>query len=465
MRLEFRKVQIVLLMGDLLVVLCGYQLAYWLRFSIEERRVTQMFDAQRHFTGAWLIVIFTTILALYLSELYKTYVIKNAYRTTARILLAVAGAAVVEAVVFYWLPAYRIYRKTQLYQIGIILLLLFFWRVFLFKRSYLRWPRQKVILVGTPSCDTLAPQIINSSIRDYFELIGYVANDPEKDNELVSDLPKLGEIRDLPTLCREADNPSILVVGNDPTNTEMFRVLLDCKMAGAEVIDAIWLYRKILRKVPVQHVGDRWFVFGPSIPLTTHPGSIILRRAFDIVASFAISLITSPIILCISIILHFDSKGTVFYGQERSGQHLSPFTLYKFRTMIAGAESSTGPVWAQKNDTRVTRLGAFMRQTRIDELPQLWNVFRGDISLIGPRPERPFFVEQLMKSLPYYSIRFLVKPGLTGWAQVNFGYGGTEKDALEKLRYDLYYVQNASILLDLQIIFRTIQTILFHRAR
>ncbi len=171
-------------------------------------------------------------------------------------------------------------------------------------------------------------------------------------------------------------------------------------------------------------------------------------------------ILLSPLILIISILIKMDSRGPVFYKQERTGQNGKIFKLIKFRSMVENAETN-GPVWAERNDSRVTRVGKWMRNWRLDEIPQMINVLKGDMSFVGPRPERPFFVEQLRKEIPFYDHRFSVKPGITGWAQVKYRYGASKDDALEKLKYDLYYIKNLSSLFDMIIIFETIKVVLF----
>ena len=171
----------------------------------------------------------------------------------------------------------------------------------------------------------------------------------------------------------------------------------------------------------------------------------------------------SPFLILVAIAIKLDSRGPVLFAQERVGENEETFKLYKFRSMKADAEKESGPVWAQEDDPRVTRVGKIIRKLRIDELPQLWNVLKGDMSFVGPRPERPFFVEQLKKKIPYYNERSSVKPGVTGWAQIKYPYGSTEKDALEKLKYDLYYIKNMTMLIDFIVIFHTVKIMLLGR--
>jgi exopolysaccharide biosynthesis polyprenyl glycosylphosphotransferase len=172
-------------------------------------------------------------------------------------------------------------------------------------------------------------------------------------------------------------------------------------------------------------------------------------------------ILSAPLTLLTALAVYLESEGPVLYCQERVGEHGRIFTVFKFRSMRADAESDGTPVWARENDDRVTRVGRFIRKTRLDELPQLWNVLRGDMSFVGPRPERPFFVEQLDKEIPFYQQRHAVKPGVTGWAQIKYEYGSSIEDAMEKLRYDLYYIKHLSIALDLSIVFDTVKVVMF----
>jgi exopolysaccharide biosynthesis polyprenyl glycosylphosphotransferase len=185
------------------------------------------------------------------------------------------------------------------------------------------------------------------------------------------------------------------------------------------------------------------------------------KRAIDLVLATVGFILSAPLTLLTALAVYLESEGPVLYCQERVGEHGRIFTVFKFRSMRADAESDGTPVWARENDDRVTRVGRFIRKTRLDELPQLWNVLRGDMSFVGPRPERPFFVEQLDKEIPFYQQRHAVKPGVTGWAQIKYEYGSSIEDAMEKLRYDLYYIKHLSIALDLSIVFDTVKVVMF----
>lgn len=256
---------------------------------------------------------------------------------------------------------------------------------------------------------------------------------------------------------RETDATEIVVAGRDaplPVSG-----LLDCKASGIRIADALDFCESETGKVDLENLYPARFIFSRNGGYTTW--SMRAKRVLDLLISGLALLLLSPILALAALAIRLDSKGPVFYRQTRTGLNGAPYEIIKFRSMRTDAEVAGQPQWAQANDSRVTRVGHFIRQTRIDELPQLWNILKGEMSMVGPRPERPFFVEQLSEKMSFYAERHRVKPGLTGWAQIKYRYGATEEDAREKLRYDLYYVKNFNVFLDLSIIARTVRVVLF----
>jgi sugar transferase (PEP-CTERM system associated) len=240
--------------------------------------------------------------------------------------------------------------------------------------------------------------------------------------------------------------------------------LMRARLRGLRIYDLTDFYERFLFKLPVLNLRDGWLILAHGFDLLHHTVELRAKRVIDVVLSFALTLALSPLMLVTAIAIKLDSKGPVFYRQIRTGLNGVTFRLYKFRTMVEDAEKS-GARWAEKNDPRITRVGRLLRATRIDELPQLWNVLLGEMSFIGPRPERPDFNSELEAAIPYYDLRHLVKPGITGWAQVLYPYGASMEDAREKLQYDLYYIKNYSVMLDLVILIRTLRVVLVGRGR
>lgn len=236
---------------------------------------------------------------------------------------------------------------------------------------------------------------------------------------------------------------------------------MTCKLMGVKILDYPNFFELMTGKIPVEHINPSWLVQSSGFLITPFIRS--LKKVLDLVFSSVLLILCLPLFPVVALMIKLDSPGPVFYSQQRVGLNGKVFTIYKFRSMGQDSEKETGASWAQEDDPRVTRFGAFIRKTRIDELPQLFNVLKGDMSFIGPRPERPEFVSQISKVTPYYAERHAIKPGITGWAQVMYPYGASLGDAVEKLRYDLYYINNLSVFLELYIIFETIKIVLFRR--
>ncbi len=235
-------------------------------------------------------------------------------------------------------------------------------------------------------------------------------------------------------------------------------LLMRSKSAGMHIYSDVEFREQQLRRIDLEHLAPDWLLFAPG--LTRGPLEESLRRMLDIMLSLAIVVFTAPVLLLAMLAIHLDSPGPLFYRQDRVGLHGRVFTLFKLRSMRLDAEAG-GPAWAAQHDSRVTRVGGFLRRTRIDELPQLFNVLRGEMAIVGPRPERPHFVGQLARAIPFYGDRAAVRPGITGWAQVNYPYGASVEDARHKLSYDLYYIKRRSLFLDMLILIATVRVVLF----
>jgi len=237
--------------------------------------------------------------------------------------------------------------------------------------------------------------------------------------------------------------------------------LLEMKLDGVTFDHLASVYEQYTGKIAVDNLRPSWLIFSEGFKKSHLQKA--LKRALDIIGSGIGLVLMLPIMALVALVIKVSSPGGVLYHQSRVGLRGHVFTLHKFRSMRADAEEQTGAVWAAVNDNRVTRVGRFMRRTRLDELPQLWNVFRGDMSIVGPRPERPEFVTTLTKDIPFYGQRHIVRPGLTGWAQVRYTYGASVEDAMEKLQYDLFYIKNMSLPLDLFVIANTVKTVIMRR--
>ena len=320
-----------------------------------------------------------------------------------------------------------------------------------------RKPESRVLILGAGTAAQLvgrAMALANPRIK----IVGYVAGP----NESQSAVDGHAVLRDAVSLKERAvalDVDEIVVALNERRGGNMpLADLLDCRSVGVRVSDVSTCFEKMLGQIRIDQLHPGWLIFGGGFNRSVFRD--VAKRLFDIVSSFMLLVCTAPLMFVTAASIVLESRGPIFYRQERVGQNGKTFWVLKFRSMRVDAEHEGKPQWASPNDTRVTRVGAMIRRFRIDELPQFLNVLRGEMSLVGPRPERPFFVAQLAAEIPFYALRHTVKPGLTGWAQVRYQYGATVGDALEKLQYDLYYVKNHSLLLDVAVLFETVGVVL-----
>ena len=240
--------------------------------------------------------------------------------------------------------------------------------------------------------------------------------------------------------------------------------LLQYKLEGLQYYNYLEFYETYENKLPISHLSPKWFLENTGFEIYHNNFNLKAKRLLDLFFAMLIGIFAAPVIILAAIIVKLESKGPIFFIQERIGEGNKPFKIVKFRSMTTDAEKD-GPQWASKNDNRVTKFGKIMRATRIDELPQLWNVLRGEMSFVGPRPEREFFIQQLEKEIPYYNLRHTVKPGLTGWAQVMYPYGASVEDAYRKLQYDLYYIKHHSIPFDVKVLLKTVTIVIFGKGR
>ncbi len=320
--------------------------------------------------------------------------------------------------------------------------------------------RKRAIIVGAGLSGRTIREVLRDRAPMEYEVLGFLDDDAAKQGAVIDGLRVLGTRRDLHPLIRQTEASEVIlaITQAEQIHPELLQAILDCHERGIRVTQMALLYEQLTGRVAVEHAGRNLSVV---LPLSTHPtrGYRALKWAIDMALGIVGLLATAMLFPIVSAALRFESQGPVLYKQVRIGRGGRTFRLIKFRTMVADAEVG-GPQWAQEHDERTTRAGRLLRRLHLDEIPQAINILRGDLSFIGPRPERPEFVAQLEKQIPFYRARHAVKPGITGWAQVNYGYGASIKDALIKLQYDLYYIKRRSIWLDLLISIKTIPVVL-----
>jgi sugar transferase (PEP-CTERM system associated) len=295
--------------------------------------------------------------------------------------------------------------------------------------------------------------------NDDYQVVGFTDDDEARQGLLFDDLPILGKSDNLRELIKKYEINKVIVATSDEIKPSVFQELVHAKFNGVAVYEMPTFYEKIAGRIPVLHTSNMWLGYADISGIQKNIYNTKLKMILDKAIASICFVIALPLMILTAIAIKLESKGSVFYKQSRVGWDEKEFALIKFRSMQMNAELN-GAVWAEINDPRATCVGKVIRLLRIDELPQLWNVLKGEMSFVGPRPERPEFVKKLKDEIPYYTLRHSVKPGITGWAQINYGYGASTKDALEKLQYDLYYVKNESFLLDIYIMLRTFRVML-----
>lgn len=317
---------------------------------------------------------------------------------------------------------------------------------------------RKVLVVGTGEAALQIGGVIKATNHQHV-LHGYFSCSPEAVSVPAQDI--VGKGNGLIQVVDREKPQKIVISLSERRGFLPVREILSCKLNGIEIVDAASFYEQLTGKLFLEDLKPSSLIFSEGFK--TGGGRRLYKRGFDIFFSAFALLVVLPSIPLISLAIKIDSPGPVFFKQRRTGERELPFELIKFRTMKADAEKETGPVWAQKNDDRVTRVGRLLRKFRLDELPQFFNVLKGEMSLIGPRPERPEFAGKLKELIPFYTERHSVKPGITGWAQIKYPYGASVSDALEKLKFDLFYIKNMSPLLDALILLETVKVVLFGR--
>jgi sugar transferase (PEP-CTERM system associated) len=376
-----------------------------------------------------------------------------------RLGLAFGVGLMIMVQLFYFIPSISLDRGVFLLGFGVSLA-----GIILARLGYLKWAnldtlKSRVLVLGTGSRAAKVEDILSKrgpscgiQVVGYFPANGthhFIPHD-----RIIPDDKPLSELID-----RYQVNEILLAVRERRSGGLPISELLDCKLRGVRITELSTFFERENGHLQLDSMNASWMILGEGF----HQGLLrdTVKRVFDLLVSLTLLTVTSPIMLITAILIKLESHGPVFYRQERIGQHGRPFSIFKFRSMRADAEKDGRPQWARKNDDRITLIGRFIRRTRIDELPQVFNVFMGEMSFVGPRPERPYFVADLNRKIPYYGVRHIVKPGITGWAQVRYPYGASVEDSLEKLQYDLYYVKNHSLFLDLMILTQTVQVVLW----
>jgi sugar transferase (PEP-CTERM system associated) len=412
----------------------------------------------------WLNVVRSVIvtgvfqLSLYFFDLYHPNLVASQSEIFSRMIQAFGFGCIILAGFYYFIPSLIISTSIFWTFYAVVCLILFGWRTlysFILKKRLFASP---IIILGTGKISAKIVDLLATKRDSDFRIAAFVGQGTPQLNP--DNVPVIQNSDSLLSITRKYKSNIIVVAIDDRRHNMPIQDLMDCKFHGVSIKDGISFFESISGRISVENVNPTWFIFAEGFQMRQI--TFLIKRFLDIIISTIGLLITSPISMLTAICIKLESPGSVLYSQERIGERGSTFFIYKFRSMCQDSEKN-GAVWARENDSRVTKIGKFIRKSRIDEIPQMWNVLKGDMSFVGPRPERPIFVDELVKKIPYYSLRHAIKPGLTGLAQIRYQYGASEEDALRKLEYDIYYMKNLSILFDLFIIFVTIKIVLFQK--
>lgn len=458
MHFEISERKILLISLDIIFVLSAL---YFLNILFDYQYfVFENNTIYRPFIFTGYLVLFGTIF-----EMYNLQIASNQFQIVKSVVLSVSSA-----VLFYLLtPILSPELPKQRLVIAIfyftILLVMFLWRFFyaIFLASH-RFSQNVILICDKDQVEELVSGLEN--VDPHYRIIGFVNSDSNSDSNTNFHYVKEIKKNYLERFVSRYNVSEIVIASQktDGITADLYQQLLHLLESGNVIREYTQVYESKTQRIPVQYIERDFYRFFPFSRSNNNKLYLFLIRFLELLFSFTGLLVCFVFIPFIFIGNLLANKGSLFYTQERVGKNGVVFKIYKFRTMIAASETN-GAVFAVSNDKRVTPFGKFMRKSRIDELPQFYNVLKGDMAVIGPRPERPFFVEEIARIMPFYETRHVIKPGLTGWAQVNYSYGESIDESLIKLQYDLYYIKHRSIFLDLSITFKTITTVLFYRGQ
>ena len=449
------KSVLLIIVESLLILtslLCAVKLRFW--NSPEELANYLAFP---DFAVQSAIVIAVCMICFYCNDLYDLSVFSSDVDRILRIEQSLGAASLLLGLLYFLFPGLLLSRGVFLIAMGLVAALLLLSRKLLDAAWQLTAPRQNVAIVGTGELAMELARELTRRTDLSMTLAGFVtATEDSADSHF--GIPVLGSARQMEAITREHGISRIIVALEDRRGALPTRELVTVRVQGVRVEDAPTALSALTGRISLRAVRPSWFVFSEGFHRSRW--NEVLKRILDLIGGLLGLVLSIPIMALVALAIKLDSRGPILYRQTRVGAKEKNFDVLKFRSMKVDAEKANGAQWAQEDDPRVTRAGRFLRKYRLDELPQFWNVIRGDMSFVGPRPERPCFVEELRKAIPYYDERHSVRPGITGWAQVQYSYGSSVEDAFKKLEYDLFYLKNMSLIFDLAIIFRTIRIVI-----
>jgi sugar transferase (PEP-CTERM system associated) len=447
---------VALLVSEVILTYTCYVIATFLIMDVAPE--VFLFD-----DNGWLriaIVVGCLMLGIYFHDLYTQFRIRSRILLFQQVVVVVGVTFLTQALLVYSrlqdliLPTWVMIAGS-----GFTLVLLPAWRIFFSTVVMKAMGAERVLFLGTSSVSQEIVEYLAEHPETGLTALGYVDN--VDSNAEMSGAKLLGGISDLETIVGQF-RPDRIVVGMAERRQRLpVNQLLELRLSGIHIEDALTTYEATFGRISTRELRPSQLIF--STELGPNPNRVLLQSVYSMTIAFIAAVLALPVMVLVAIVVKLSSPGPALYRQLRAGKNDVPFMLYKFRSMYVDAEAKSGAVWAKKDDPRITPAGKWLRRLRLDELPQLFNVLKGDMSVVGPRPERPEFVAELERRIPYYRQRHCIKPGITGWAQINHKYGDTIEDTIVKLEYDLYYIKNLAPALDAFIIFHTAKVMLLSR--
>lgn len=457
-QLRLSERRLLMMAGDALSIIAAILIALFIWAVVGERNFDLPFLLEQ---VLWFVILPSLwFLLATANDYYDLSHAADRVASLTRLVLITLQLIVVYVVVFFFSEPNTLPRLFMLYYGVVSFFLLALWRIL--NPALIGWASEprRALVIGTDWAAQAIIDILLEDALDAYEVMGVIRMSEKDETQTIKSIAVLGNGSDiLPIVLREGIS-ELIVTSTRELPGDVFQGVMDAYEHGVSITPMPILYERMTDRVPVEHVGDNWAVVLPMGGTSVFNPYPLLKRLMDIVMSLIGLLFFAPLFPFIALAIKLDSKGSIIFSQDRVGLNGREFTVYKLRSMVKDAEAKTGPKFAEKNDARVTRMGNFLRKTRLDEVPQLFNVLKGDMSMIGPRPERAFHVNRLQEKIPFYRTRHTIRPGLTGWAQVRYKYGATDEDALVKLQYDLYYIRHQSIMLDMGILIRTVGKVL-----
>lgn len=449
---------IMLIFGDLLIVNGSIFLSAILRLGLNAGWGYIQSNPWSFILTGWIYII--TFFSMELYDIRKDF---KSIGNVMTITLASASAFVITTLLFYMNWSLRIGRGVFILNGILIILFIIGWRILY---SYLMEQpifKQNVLIVGAGWAGKTILQEINRLQKSGLRTVGFIDDDPSKKGNLIDGYPILGDRYSINNVIRQNDVDLIIAAITHEKHADLIKALINCSWKGIDIIDMPAIYEQLTGKIPFKHINNMWMLHIAIGKPKLY--SRLIKPVLEAIIALILFILLIPVMVVLAIVIKCDSRGRIFYTQERVGKDGRKFTIMKFRTMVENAESLTGAVYAADNDPRITKIGRFLRKWRLDEIPQLLNVIKGDMSLVGPRPEREVFIREFEEKIPFYTQRLLVRPGLTGWAQVKFPYASSIEQTEEKLQYDLYYIKNMSFILDFVVFLKTIRVVLFGKGK